>query len=737
MGIKTTSGTHYRSFFSLGVDTKGLGLFGLDNIRSPEDFPKAAQIAINRTNEIRNKISLYKNDNDSINKHSKELLILFDQVSNEICSVIDAAEFCRHVHTNEKYRSAAEHSFDMLSSYIHTINSDSQLYNKLVDIVNNKETMSNLEEEDVIFALDLKHEFETEGIHLEDKKSLNQLQSQVVNYETTVSQNLMAPSDNMNNTFLLGPVNGKSKSAQGIRSFLSNWVSQPNLLPSSEDVYLTCPRDPRITNTMMSQISDDNLRQQLWHGSRRCPEANVHAVGNLILARQQLAAQLGFESHAHKKLKQAVLNSPEIVHNFLKDTANAVLSQSQEQLNELMNLKKRINMDIDPNNTSNTTINPWDINYLHSLHRTFSRGGRPSALAELQQHMPLDRCLDGLFSLLKDLFGIEFHQCEIGSTEAWADSNVLWKYEVFDEQKQPLGTVYLDLFARSNKLTTPAHFTIRCGFNNSSTNNSSNDSNGNNNDDGTYQLPIVALVFSMQRTSESSGPLLSLLELESLYHEWGHALHSLLSRTKYQHLSGTRGKALDYVEVPSHLMEEFVRSPRRMMQWMGGAGGGQATETLIEDALIEKRHMSSIDFQYSMLWAIADQVSFGPKSVEVCKGTTNAESIYLQVEKEISKMQADFTTLPLDDQQGPYVNLSNHGHVVNYGGGYYSYIYARMYANQIFHKLFNDSGSSSSSRDSGKHLCTSLQYGASRKPKRILEELAGPLDAQAALKRLL
>ncbi len=725
---------YFRNFFSYNIDAGGPGLFGLDNIRSPEDFPKSAQKAIDRSNELRHKISLYKNDNESLNEYSKELLMLMDQVSNEICGVIDAAEFCRCVHANDKFRSAAERAFEMLSSYIHILNSDSELYNKLVHIVNNKEIMSNLEEEDVIFALDLKHEFETEGIHLQDKKHLNQLQSQVVNYETTVSQNLIQPSNN-SDTFPLGPVNGKNNSAVSIRNFLSNWISQPNLSPSSEDVYLNCPNNPRITNTMMSQILDDNLRKQLWCGTRRYPQSNVLAVGNLILERQQLAAHLGFDSHAHKVLKRSVLNTPEIVHNFLKDTADAVLPKSHEQLNELINLKKRIDTHTDPNDTKKTIINPWDIGFLQQLHRN-ARGTQSSALAELQQHMPLDRCLDGLFALLKDLFGIEFRQCELGSTESWAASNVLWKYEAFDEEGVPIGTVYLDLFARSNKMASPAHFTIRCGFNNGRIG-VSDSSRDDSKDDGAYQLPIVALVFSMHRTSESSSPLLSLHELETLYHEWGHALHSLLSRTKYQHLSGTRG-ALDYVEVPSHLMEEFVRSPRRMMQWIGGANGVQATESLIEDALIEKRHMSSIDFQSQLLWAIGDQIAFGSKGVKACTGATNAESIYLKVEKEIAKMQADFTTLPLDDKEHPYVDLSSHGHVVNYGGGYYSYIYARMYAIQIFNKLFDDSNcSSSSNREGGKQLAASLQYGAARNPKRILEELAGPLDAQAALAKLL
>lgn len=121
---------------------------------------------------------------------------------------------------------------------------------------------------------------------------------------------------------------------------------------------------------------------------------------------------------------------------------------------------------------------------------------------------------------------------------------------------------------RPIKFPGAAHFSLRCGCNNSAENinsavtsstssvNPINTVHAGSGGDGGYQLPIVALSFNFnppQGVGSLKTPLLTLLDIETLYHEWGHALHSILSRTTFQHLSGTRGPT-DFVEVgESHL----------------------------------------------------------------------------------------------------------------------------------------------------------------------------------------
>eukprot|EP00601_Ochromonadales_sp_CCMP2298_P014128 CAMPEP_0173233292 /NCGR_PEP_ID=MMETSP1142-20121109/9517_1 /TAXON_ID=483371 /ORGANISM="non described non described, Strain CCMP2298" /LENGTH=138 /DNA_ID=CAMNT_0014163061 /DNA_START=121 /DNA_END=534 /DNA_ORIENTATION=+ len=100
-------------------------------------------------------------------------------------------------------------------------------------------------------------------------------------------------------------------------------------------------------------------------------------------------------------------------------------------------------------------------------------------------------------------------------------------------------------------------------------------------------------------------------ELETLHHEWGHALHSLLSRTRYQHLSGTRG-GTDFIEVPSHWMEHFSREASVLVQYARHHVTGEKVPLpLLQEALRGSKRFAATDLQTQLLYAAADQHLFG------------------------------------------------------------------------------------------------------------------------------
>ena len=153
-----------------------------------------------------------------------ELLILLDRVSNEVCSVIDAAQLCMNVHTNESFISAADASYGKLASYIHVLNSDTALYKRysfvrishslththflpdsLIAITSNATLLSSLSSECQIFALDLKREFESEGIHLlgDKRNNLANIQNEIVKTETSFMQNAAKGSYLLTHSLLL------------------------------------------------------------------------------------------------------------------------------------------------------------------------------------------------------------------------------------------------------------------------------------------------------------------------------------------------------------------------------------------------------------------------------------------------------------------------------------------------------------------------------------------------------
>lgn len=166
---------------------------------------------------------------------------------------------------------------------------------------------------------------------------------------------------------------------------------------------------------------------------------------------------------------------------------------------------------------------------------------------ELKAYFSVNSCVQSLLDLSKQLFDYSFSQNDsFSSHELWTSSKEgIFKIEVYNKDSTRVGLIYMDLYQRDGKFPGACHFTIQCGCEAFSSN-----------DSLTRQYPIVLLSFNFNSTTG-----LTLHELETLYHEWGHGLHSVLSSTKYQHLSGTRCP-VDYAEVPSHLFEYFSRDSR-------------------------------------------------------------------------------------------------------------------------------------------------------------------------------
>lgn len=181
----------------------------------------------------------------------------------------------------------------------------------------------------------------------------------------------------------------------------------------------------------------------------------------------------------------------------------------------------------------------WDVPYYMGMlkaqtHEIDSR--------EIAAYFPLERCLEGLHGLCAELFGLQLAPAPLLPGEAW-HPDVRKLALTRQEGGDPLGTIYFDLYPRRDKYASAAHFTVRCG---------KQLARG-----AGYQTPVVALVCNFSKAAPASPSLLTHAEVETLFHEFGHALHSLLSRTEFQHLAGTRAQ-LDFVETPSHLFEYFA-----------------------------------------------------------------------------------------------------------------------------------------------------------------------------------
>jgi len=643
-------------------------LFGLEGLNEPKDFMKIAAQAVYKTEGIRTKLKATP-PSDPAN-----ILLKLDEISNTVCQVIDVAEFCRSVHSDSSFREASEEAFMHLAEYIQDLNTDTSLYELLVSVTNTPTAFDTLSEEQQRMATLLKAEFERDGIHLsnEMRQQVTTLQNEITRIETTFSQNIISKSGSIQVP--------KSALSCFTADFLAK-IPQPDGQPKG---LFTLPTHNHVSSTILKFVQDGAIRRAMYIAANTCTRENVEVLELLVKYRHLLAQTLGFDSYSSRFLSDKMLTSPQEVISFLTQLSKELRPKSEAEMKLLSEAKFKLE--------GVSEIKPWDLSFYMGKLRSQSLDFDGWTVAS---YFSIPCCLNGLTLLCEKLFGITLKQVPVSPTESWVcagDEDKLLKLELHHAEEGFLGTIYLDLHPREGKYTHAAHFTLRCGFKN--------------------QLPLVALVCNFSHhNSEAGGERITLLshsEVETLFHEFGHALHSLLSRTQFHHLAGTRGP-VDFVEVPSHLMELFAWDYRVLSLFARHYRTGEPIPAqLVERMKRSKQMFEGIDSQTQILYALLDQKFFGPQPVS---GKMPLTQIAASLQKEITSVT---------HENGTYWH-ARFGHFTSYGAGYYGYLYSKSLALEIWNTCFEKDPLN---RKSGQMLWKELLiHGSARNPFTIIKNV--------------
>merc|ERR1719466_600349 len=232
--------------------------------------------------------------------------------------------------------------------------------------------------------------------------------------------------------------------------------------------------------------------------------------------------------------------------------------------------------------------------------------------------------MEGLNELFQSLYGVELVVEETREGELWAQD--VFKLAVKDSS-QLLGHIYCDFFKRPGKPHQDCHFTIR---------------GGREKADGSYQDPIVVLMLNLPSPGWRSPTLLSPSTLDNLFHEMGHAMHSMLGRTKYQHVTGTRCST-DFAEVPSTLMEYFASDPRVLSRVNRHYKTGEKLpDHIIQKLCATKKIFSGTELQAQLVFAAADQAFHG-------------SAVPASLVGEMERLQGELCCLPTVPRTAPHL----------------------------------------------------------------------------------
>lgn len=309
--------------------------------------------------------------------------------------------------------------------------------------------------------------------------------------------------------------------------------------------------------------------------------------------------------------------------------------------------------------------------------------------------------MEGINTLLGRIYGVRIKYDRVRRGEVWAD--YVHKLTVHHETVGFLGVIYCDFSNRAGKVGGDCHFTVRCA---------------KRLKDGSFQTPIVVLSLFLEEQSRfgasgqertgSAPTLLSPGQAENLFHEMGHAIHSMLARTRYQHVAGTRCST-DLAEVPSNLMEYFFYDPRVLCRVAARnyRTGDPLPWEMAENLCGSRFALSAVELQQQALYGLFDlNLHSGPPP---SLGTTE---LFRSLHNEIMPY-------PHVDGTGWQHRF---GHLVPYGAKYYSYLVAKATAALIWQRVFKGDPFS---RHEGLKWMRAQSFGGERPTKWVLKEILG------------
>ncbi|KAI9254026.1 peptidase family M3-domain-containing protein [Sporodiniella umbellata] len=689
---------HLRSIFddqelwkdlSKATGINPVGLCGHSHFSSIPGIQFAAQQAIQRSQILVERIC-----NASINGPSEMRKVIknLDRLSDTLCSVIDLAEFLRNAHPDKAIQDSVHQAYSDLCSYMNTLNTDTRIHGILAQVLADKPLVSKLSTAEHKSALVLLHDFEKSGIHLPDKKRKEfvRLSDLVIHLgREFVQQNPHA--------------------IQKVKIPLSmiSGISVPKTYINDGFAYI--PTNSQYAHAILKYGENESVRKQMYQCINSATEESIEVLENLMKTRAQLATLVGNSSFAELQLLDKMAKNPENVETFLKTLLKHQEPVFRKDMLLLQNAKKKESAD--------AMIHAWDRDYyMRKCNETTLR--KQSAT---MPHFTVGSVIQGLSRLFDNLYGVKFEFSPMRPGESW--NHEVRKLNVICENEGKIGTIYCDLFSRPGKTAHAAHYTIRTSRRVDDDDDQSDihfafpgrnvdeanflppiDQGGESvrGKDGLYQLPIIALTCDFAQGDHAA--LLSMQEIETLFHEMGHAMHSMLGRTDFHNVAGTRC-ASDFVELPSVLMEHFASHPQVVSLF--------TNKPVPQSAFGHEKSFEGIELNAQILMALVDQ------SYHSSRANSNDFSSV----KEWNKLQDSVGLFPSVPKTMWPVQFN---HLFGYASNYYSYLLDRTLARKVWESFKENP----LDREKGQAFRDGvLKWGGSRDPWECISSVLSEKDA--------
>jgi len=302
-------------------------------------------------------------------------------------------------------------------------------------------------------------------------------------------------------------------------------------IKTGDDVYTVMANVTWQFNTVEENAKSETTRKQLYLiREMLAKDTNVPVLNQMLALRNKIALRLGYKSWDDYQTEVKMAKTGANAEKYINDLVAGSQPKFDSEVAELQKLKAA------DTNDPNAKIEVWDWRYYSNQRNKQKYAVDKEAL---RAYFPFQKVLDGMFNIYQNIFGLKFEK--IVAPYKWIDD--LQLYLVTDSATgEPLGMFYLDMFPREGKFNHFAQFDVI---------------SGKLLPDGKYQRPTVALLCNFPPATADKPSLLTHQDVETLFHEFGHALHSIVTRAKYGRFAGTHVPG-DFVEAPSQMLQNWV-----------------------------------------------------------------------------------------------------------------------------------------------------------------------------------
>ena len=549
---------------------------------------------------------------------------LIDRVGNVFYSLTGA-------NTNDVLKKVEEEMSPKFSEHYDNISLNEKLFQRIKKLYDNRENL-NLEGED-LRLLEVKYQnFIKAGANLsnEDKTKLKDINSQLATLTNKFGQTLLEATNDaaliITDTAKLAGLTSGERNAIKVdgkdewKIAIQNTTQQP------------------FNQALENREVREELFNKGWHRTDEGTYSTIGLIKEIVELRAQKAKLLGFSSYAAWNLQDTMVKTTETVDEFYAKLVPATVAAAGKEAIELQKMIASEGEDFE--------LKPWDWNFYAEKVRKEKYDLDEN---QIKPYFSLKTVLeDGVFYAATQLYGITFKE----RTDIPVYHPDVLVYELFEKDGSTLGLFYGDFFKRPSKrggawmsnYVTQSHLMDK--------------------------KPVIYNVSNFSKPAEGEPALMTYDEVETMFHEFGHALHGFFANQKYPSISGT-SVARDFVEYPSQANEHWALYPQVLKNYAKHYQTGEAMPQALIDK-IKKASTFNQGFSFGEILAAAN-LDFNFHTLSEVKSDFNADTF----EKESLQAQG----LWMDNVPPRYrATYFNHIFAGGYAGSYYAYLWTEMLA---------------------------------------------------------